>query len=144
MTRIPECKVRMNAELDTITEKIMDGVKKTGLRRVINATGYSWCGLKSAWRTEAAFRQEALLMIILLPLALLLGKNGVERALLVSVCLVVLVAELLNSAIEAVVDRIGPEHHPLAGAAKDLGSAAVFISLVMVVMVWVLVLFGSL
>lgn len=144
MTRIPECKVRMNAELDTITEKTMDGVKKTGLRRVINATGYSWCGLKSAWRTEAAFRQEALLMIILLPLALLLGKNGVERALLVSVCLVVLVAELLNSAIEAVVDRIGPEHHPLAGAAKDLGSAAVFVSLVMVVMVWTLVLFGSL
>lgn len=122
----------------------MDGVKKTGLRRVINATGYSWCGLKSAWRTEAAFRQETFLMIILLPLALLLGKNGVERALLVSVCLVVLVAELLNSAIEAVVDRIGPEHHPLAGAAKDLGSAAVFVSLVMVVMVWALVLFGSL
>lgn len=134
----------MNTELVAKTEKIMDGVKKTGLRRLINATGYSWCGLKSAWRTEAAFRQEALLMIILLPLALLLGKNGVERALLVSVCLVVLVAELLNSAIEAVVDRIGPEHHPLAGAAKDLGSAAVFVSLVMVVMVWALVLFGSL
>ncbi len=122
----------------------MDGAKKTGLRRIINATGYSWCGLKAAWRTEAAFRQEALLMVILLPLAILLGKNGVERALLVSVCLVVLVAELLNSAIEAVVDRIGPEHHPLAGAAKDLGSAAVFVSLVMVVMVWALVLFGSL
>jgi len=122
----------------------MDGVKKTGLRGIINATGYSLCGLKAAWRTEAAFRQEALLMVILLPLALLLGKNGVERALLVSVCLVVLVAELLNSAIEAVVDRIGPEHHPLAGAAKDLGSAAVFVSLVLVVMVWALVLFDSL
>ncbi len=122
----------------------MDGVKKTGLRRVINATGYSLCGLKSAWQTEAAFRQEALLMVILLPMAFLLGKNGVERALLISVCLVVLVAELLNSAIEAVVDRIGPEHHPLAGAAKDLGSAAVFVSLVMVVMVWGLVLFDSL
>lgn len=122
----------------------MDGVKKTGLRRIINATGYSLCGLKAAWRTEPAFRQEALLMVILLPLALLLGKNGVERALLVSVCLVVLVAELLNSAIEAVVDRIGPEHHPLAGAAKDLGSAAVFVSLVLVVMVWALVLFDSL
>ena len=122
----------------------MEGVKKTGLRRVINATGYSLCGLKSAWQTEAAFRQEALLMVILLPMAFLLGKNGVERALLISVCLVVLVAELLNSAIEAVVDRIGPEHHPLAGAAKDLGSAAVFVSLVMVVMVWGLVLFDSL
>jgi diacylglycerol kinase (ATP) len=134
----------MNAELATITEKIMDGAKKTGLRRVINATGYSLCGLKAAWRTEAAFRQEALLMVIMLPLAFLLGKNGVERALLVSVCLVVLVVELLNSAIEAVVDRIGLEHHPLAGAAKDLGSAAVFVSLVMVVMVWALVLFDSL
>lgn len=122
----------------------MEGVKKTGLRRVINATGYSLCGLKSAWQTEAAFRQEALLMVILLPMAILLGKNGVERALLISVCLVVLIAELLNSAIEAVVDRIGLEHHPLAGAAKDLGSAAVFVSLVMVVMVWGLVLFDSL
>ena len=122
----------------------MEGVKKTGLRRVINATGYSLCGLKAAWQTEAAFRQEALLMAIMLPLAFLLGKNGVERALLISVCLVVLVAELLNSASEAVVDRIGLEHHPLAGAAKDLGSAAVFVSLVMVVMVWGLVLFDSL
>ncbi|MDO9041146.1 MAG: diacylglycerol kinase [Desulfocapsaceae bacterium] len=122
----------------------MEGEKKTGLRRVINATGYSLCGLKSAWQTEAAFRQEVLLMAIMLPLAFLLGKNGVERALLISVCLVVLVAELLNSAIEAVVDRIGLEHHPLAGAAKDLGSAAVFVSLVMVVMVWGLVLFDSL
>ena len=125
-------------------ERDMEGEKKTGLRRVINATGYSLCGLKSAWQTEAAFRQEVLLMAIMLPLAFLLGKNGVERALLISVCLVVLVAELLNSAIEAVVDRIGLEHHPLAGAAKDLGSAAVFVSLVMVVMVWGLVLFDSL
>ena len=119
----------------------MDAVKKTGLRRIINAAGYSFSGLKTAWRTEAAFRQEVMLMVILLPLALLLGNNGMERALLISVCMVVLVAELLNSAIEAVVDRIGPEHHPLAGAAKDLGSAAVFVGLVMVVMVWGLVLY---
>lgn len=117
----------------------MEGVKKTGLRRIVNAAGYSLCGLRTAWRTEAAFRQEVMLMVVLLPLALLLGENGVERALLISACMVVLVAELLNSAIEAVVDRIGPEHHPLAGAAKDLGSAAVFIALVMVVMVWGLV-----
>lgn len=119
----------------------MDGVKKTGLRRIINAGGYSLLGLRTAWRSEAAFRQEVILVLILLPLALLLGANGVERALLISVCLVVLVAELLNSAIEAVVDRIGLEHHPLAGAAKDLGSAAVFIALVMVAMVWGLVLY---
>ena len=89
-------------------EKIVDGVKKTGLRRIVNATGYSLCGLRAAWRTEAAFRQEVILVAILLPLALLLGNNGVERALLLSVCMVVVVAELLNSAIEAVVDRIGP------------------------------------
>src|SRR5665647_3598612 len=134
--------MRQNAELDSRMEKSMDEVKKTGLRRIINATGYSLCGLRTAWRTEAAFRQEVILAVILLPLALLLGNNGLERALLVSVCMVVLVAELLNSAIEAVVDRIGSEHHPLAGAAKDLGSAAVFIALVMVVMVWGLVLYG--
>jgi diacylglycerol kinase (ATP) len=120
----------------------MYGEKKTGLRRIINAAGYSWSGLKAAWRTEAAFRQEVLLVVILLPLALVLGENGVERALLVSACLVVVVVELLNSAIEAVVDRVGTEHHPLAGAAKDMGSAAVLVSLVMVMLVWGLVLCG--
>lgn len=119
----------------------MLGEKKTGMRRIINAAGYSWLGLKAAWRTEAAFRQEVMLVAILLPLALVLGQNGVERALLISVCLLVVIVELLNSAVEAVVDRIGPEHHPLAGAAKDLGSAAVFVSLLMVVLVWGLVLF---
>ncbi len=124
-----------------ITEKVMLGEKKTGMRRIINAAGYSWLGLKAAWRTEAAFRQEVMLAAVLLPLALVLGENGVERALLISVCLVVVIVELLNSAVEAVVDRIGPEHHPLAGAAKDLGSAAVFVSLLMVVLVWGLVLF---
>ncbi|MFH2124675.1 MAG: diacylglycerol kinase [Pseudomonadota bacterium] len=122
-------------------EKIVDGVKKTGLRRIVNAAGYSLCGLKAAWRTEAAFRQEVILVAFLFPPALLLGKNGVERALLISVCMVVVVAELLNSAIEAVVDRIGPEHHSLAGAAKDMGSAAVFVSLVMVVIVWGVLLY---
>jgi len=119
----------------------MLGEKKTGMRRIINAAGYSLLGLKAAWRTEAAFRQEIILVAILSPLALVLGKNGVERALLIGVCLVVVIAELLNSAVEAVVDRIGPEQHPLAGAAKDLGSAAVFVSLLMVVLVWGLVLF---
>jgi len=120
----------------------MLGEKKTGLRRIINAAGYSMLGLKAAWRTEAAFRQEVILVAILSPLALVLGENGVERALLIGACLVVVIAELLNSAVEAVVDRIGPEHHPLAGAAKDLGSAAVFVGLLMVVVVWGLVLFG--
>ncbi|MEK6202036.1 MAG: diacylglycerol kinase [Desulfobulbaceae bacterium] len=134
----------MNVENDSEVEKGMDGVKKTGLRRIVNAAGYSFSGLRAAWRTEAAFRQEVILVTILLPLAFLLGNTGMERALLSSVCMVVLVADLLNSAIEAVVDRIGPEHHPLAGAAKDLGSAAVFVALVMVVMVWGLVLYERL
>jgi diacylglycerol kinase (ATP) len=120
----------------------MYGEKETGLRRIVNAAGYSWAGLKAAWRTEAAFRQEVLLVLLLLPLAMVLGHTGAERALLVSACLVVVVVELLNSALEAVVDRIGTEHHPLAGAAKDMGSAAVLVSLIMVVLVWLLVLFG--
>ncbi len=119
----------------------MNGVKATGLRRIINAAGYSWCGLKTAWKGEAAFRQELFLLVVLLPLACVLGENGVEWALLIGVCLIVLMTELLNSAIEAVVDRIGPEHHPLAGAAKDIGSAAVLIALMLVVLVWGLVLF---
>jgi diacylglycerol kinase (ATP) len=117
------------------------GVKATGWRRVVKATGYSLCGLKTAWKSEAAFRQEVILAAILLPLAIVLGNNGLERAVLIAVCLVVLIAELLNSAIEAVVDRVGPEHHPLAGAAKDIGSAAVFVALAMVAVVWSLVLY---
>lgn len=119
-----------------------DEKKATGLRRIWNAAGYSMRGLAAAWSNEAAFRQEVMLMVILAPLALLLGQNGLERALLLAVCLVVLIVELLNSAIETVVDRIGMEHHPLSGAAKDIGSAAVFIGLVMVVVVWGLVLYG--
>jgi diacylglycerol kinase (ATP) len=115
--------------------------KKTGLRRIINAAGYSWQGLQTAWKNEAAFRQELALSFVLLPLAWWLGGNGVERALLMGSCLVVLITELLNSAIESVVDRIGPEQHPLSGAAKDIGSAAVFIALLLVVVVWSLVLF---
>jgi diacylglycerol kinase (ATP) len=115
--------------------------KKTGLRRIINAAGYSWQGLQTAWKNEAAFRQELALSFVLLPLAWWLGGNGVERALLMGSCLVVLITELLNSAIESVVDRIGPEQHPLSGAAKDIGSAAVFIALLLVVVVWSLALF---
>ena len=115
-----------------------------GLQRIVKATGYSFSGLKTAWRGEAAFRQEVALVAILFPLGLWLGNNGIERALLTGSCMVVLITELLNSAVEAVVDRIGPEHHPLAGAAKDLGSAAVFVSLIMVVMVWGFILWDFL
>jgi len=112
----------------------------TGLKRVICAAGYSLAGLAWAWRNEAAFRQELSLAVILAPLGWYLGESGVERALLVGVLLVVLVVELLNTAVEAVVDRFGGGHHELSKAAKDLGSAAVFVSLINVVVVWALVL----
>ena len=112
----------------------------TGVRRLINATRYSLEGLAAAARHEAAFRQELLLAAILLPLGLWLGKDGVERALLVGSVLLVLVVELLNSAVEAAVDRVSLENHELAKRAKDYGSAAVMMSLAMLAAVWLLVL----
>ncbi|MBF0126395.1 MAG: diacylglycerol kinase [Magnetococcales bacterium] len=116
----------------------------TGLTRVIDAAGYSWAGLRAAWRHEAAFRQEAALALALIPLGFWLGNGALERGMLVGSLLLVLVIELLNSGIEAVVDRIGPEHHPLAGRAKDLGSAAVLIGLLIVALVWGLILWERL
>lgn len=111
----------------------------TGLRRIVNATFYSLAGLRSAWRDEAAFRQESMLCVVLVPVGLWLGQTAVERALLVGTCLLVLIVELLNSGIEAVVDRVGLEHHRLSGQAKDLGSAAVLISLTLTLIVWLLI-----
>lgn len=113
---------------------------KTGVQRVINAARYSLEGLAAAARHEDAFRQELLLAAVLVPLGLWLGNDGVERALLVGSMLVVLVVELLNSAVEATVDRVSLEDHRLAKRAKDLGSAAVMLSLVTVGAVWLLVL----
>jgi diacylglycerol kinase (ATP) len=115
---------------------------KTGLRRILNATGYSWAGLTAAYRHEDAFRQEVFLAVLLIPLALYLGETGIERALMVGTVLLVLIVELLNSALEAAVDRISLEHHLLIKRAKDMGSAAVMASLVNVVVVWALVLSG--
>lgn len=106
------------------------------LERVVRATVVSVAGLRSAWIHEAAFRQECLAAAVLVPSAFWLGQDAVERALLIGVCLLVLVVELLNSAVEAAVDRIGTDHHLLAGRAKDLGSAAVFMSLVLMLCVW--------
>ena len=108
--------------------------------RIVRAARYSFAGLRSAVAGEAAFRQELILAALLTPAAIWLGENGVERALMVGVLLLVLIVELVNSAIEAVVDRVGKEFHDLSGRAKDLGSAAVFISLVAVPIVWGLVL----
>lgn len=109
---------------------------RTGIARVIAATGYSWAGFVQAWQHEAAFRQELVLAALLLPVACWLGDGAVEVALLIGSCLIVLVTELLNSAIEAVVDLVSPAHNSLAGRAKDMGSAAVFVALALVVLVW--------
>jgi len=113
---------------------------KTGMQRLINATRYSLAGLAAAARHEDAFRQELILAAVLVPLGVWLGNDGVERALMVGSVLLVLVVELLNSAIEATVDRVSLEDHQLAKRAKDLGSAAVMLSLVTVGAVWLLVL----
>ncbi len=115
-------------------------VKLSGLNRVFLAFSHSWKGLSGAFREEAAFRQELALALLLVPAALWLGRNGVERALLAGPVLLVLVVELLNSAIEAAIDRIGSERHHLSGLAKDIGSAAVFLSFVLLISVWALVL----
>jgi diacylglycerol kinase (ATP) len=114
----------------------------TGLVRIINATRYSWQGLCAAFKHESAFRQELLLSVVLVPAAFWVGNTKVEIALLIGSLFLVLMVELLNSAIEAVVDRVGNEQHDLAGRAKDLGSAAVMLSLLLVAIVWGLVLFG--
>ena len=111
-----------------------------GVARIIKAGVYSWQGLCAAWRHEAAFRQEVCLSMVLIPLGLYLGENGVEKALLVASVMLLPLVEVLNSAIEAVVDRHGGEHHELAGRAKDMGSAAVGLAMVLLVAVWVLVL----
>ncbi len=115
---------------------------KRGLLRIWNAFGYSRAGLQAAYVNEDAFRQEVLLAIILIPVALFLSISGLEKALLIGTVLLVLIVELLNSAIEAVVDRISLDHHELAKRAKDIGSAAVFVSLINVLVVWGFVLFG--
>lgn len=113
---------------------------KTGLRRIWNALHYSMDGLKAAYRHEDAFRQEAWLALILIPTAFFMPASGIGKALMVGSVLLVLIVELLNSAVEAVVDRVSLEHHLLAKRAKDIGSAAVLISLLNVLAIWTLVL----
>ncbi|HMM47176.1 MAG TPA: diacylglycerol kinase [Thiobacillaceae bacterium] len=113
---------------------------KTGFARIINAAGYSWAGLVAAFRHEDAFRQEVFLALLMVPLALYLGESGAERALMIAAVLGVLIVELLNSAVEAAVDRISLERHDLIKRAKDMGSAAVMLSLANVGIVWALVL----
>lgn len=114
--------------------------KITDIRRLLRAIGYSLAGFRATWRSEASFRQEVLAFIIIAPLGLWLGRTGVERAILVGALIVVLIVELLNTAIETVVDRIGETHDELSGRAKDMGSAAVLVSLALAVFVWTAVL----
>lgn len=120
----------------------LDRPKPTGLVRVVRAFGNSLKGLAGAWREEAAFRQEVALAALVIPLGLWLGRTGVERALLVAPMLLILIVELLNSAVEAAIDRIGLEHHRLSGLAKDIGSAAVMVAFLLLGVVWALVLLG--
>lgn len=110
--------------------------QRRGLRRLIAATGFSLAGLSTAWRSEEAFRIEAVLAIVMLPAAAWLGTTTVERLLLAGSVLLVLIVELLNTAVEYTVDRISTDHNALSGRAKDLGSAAVMLSLALVVLTW--------
>ncbi|MGL4473658.1 MAG: diacylglycerol kinase [Shewanella sp.] len=118
----------------------MKPANNNGIKRVIRATGFSMQGLTAAWKHEAAFRQEAILAAILLPIAILLPVALIIKLVLISTVFIVLITELLNSAIEAVVDRISDEIHPLSGRAKDIASAAVFMSLALCGITWALVL----
>ena len=118
-------------------------INGTGIRRLIRALVCSWRGFKVAWN-EAAFRQEIFLCIFLAPAGIWLGQSGVERALLVGSLFLVLIVELLNTAVEAVVDRISPERHTLSGQAKDLGSAAVYFALLNVAVTWAVIFLSRL
>ncbi|MCK4494053.1 MAG: diacylglycerol kinase [Methylococcales bacterium] len=108
----------------------------------MKAVFYSWAGLKAAWQQEAAFRQEVLLLVFLLPCAILGGDNLIERLFLIACVVLVLIVELINSSVEAVVDRIGTEHHKLSGRAKDIASAAVMLSIIWAAIVWLFILFN--
>lgn len=121
---------------------MLDRPKLSGVRRLYLAFLNSWKGFKGAFKAEAAFRQEIALAVVLIPVGVYLGKTGLERALLVSSVLLVLIVELLNTGIETVVDRIGLERHELSGLAKDVGSSAVLLSFAVLSVIWGFVLFG--
>jgi diacylglycerol kinase (ATP) len=123
-------------------EQLRNGARPTGARRLWLASLNSWRGLKHCYHSEAAFRQEVWAAVVLLPLAMWLGRTPVERTLLAGSVLLVMIVELLNTGIEVVVDRISDEHHRLSGFAKDLGSSAVLIALLLAATTWVLVLWG--
>ncbi|OOF01628.1 diacylglycerol kinase [Salinivibrio sp. MA440] len=111
-----------------------------GMQRIFKATEFSIKGLKAAWKNEAAFRQEVVLVLILVPFALLMSIPLLTKLILIGSLLLILIVELINSAIEAVVDRVGKEHHELSGQAKDIGSAAVLLTLILAVVTWLSVI----
>ena len=113
---------------------------KTGLRRLVNAFGYSIAGTLAAFKHEDAFRQEVVMAVVLTPVALYFGETAIDQALMICSLLFIIIVELLNSSIEATVDRISVKHHKLAKRAKDIGSAAVFFSLINAAMIWFLIL----
>jgi diacylglycerol kinase (ATP) len=113
---------------------------KTGIKRLVNAFGYSIAGTLAAFKHEDAFRQEVILAAILTPIAILYGETAIDQALMISSLLLIIIVELLNSSIEATVDRISVKHHKLAKRAKDIGSAAVFFSLINAAVIWFLIL----
>ncbi|MGE9551370.1 diacylglycerol kinase [Erwinia amylovora] len=113
----------------------------TGLTRIIKAAGYSWKGLRAAWHNEAAFRQEAIAVIVAIVVACWLEVDAITRVLLIGSVVLVIIVEIINSAIEAVVDRIGSDFHPLSGRAKDMGSAAVLLAILLAVFIWITLLF---
>ena len=112
----------------------------TGINRIINAMGYSWLGLKAAYKHEAAFRQELALILLLIPVAIYFGESIEDKVLLIASLIFILLVEILNSAIEAIVDRQGNEIHELSGRAKDMGSAAVFLAFIIVGLIWFAIL----
>ena len=114
--------------------------KATGLSRIVNAFRFSMQGLKACYHSETAFRQEVWLALVLIPLACWLRDSAIDRVLLITPVFIVLIVELLNSAIESIVDRVGNDFHVLSGAAKDMGSAAVWLSLLLLIVTWLLIL----
>lgn len=126
--------------MDTPQKNASDLKGKSGIHRLMNATRYSWQGYKAAWQTEEAFRQEAILAMIMIPVAILLPLELLEKLLMISTVVLVVIVEIINSAIEATIDRFGNEIHPLSGKAKDLGSGAVLLALLLCGGVWISIL----
>lgn len=116
---------------------------KTGVKRILNATQYSIAGFKAAFQNEAAFRQIVLINVILIPISCFLQVSRIEHALMIAVCLFALIVELFNSAIEAVVDRVSLDKHPLSKNAKDMGSAAQFVALAIIFFTWLIILWPN-